>query len=135
MPANCAKYCWLLLAKSEVWGRFDHGRASFGRTEMVLIAGATVLVVATWLISNWITRWRNATFMSNSAPKLFRELCRAHRLQMGDRRLLKKLAAARGIENAAELFVEPEHFEAAKLPQTLKSSAQELRELRHRLFD
>ena len=135
MSANCTCYCWLLLAKSGVWGRFDHGRASFGRTELILVAGATVLVASTWLFSNWITRRRNATFTSNSAPKLFRELCRAHRLPRADRRLLKKLAAARGIENAAELYVEPEHLEAAKLPPTLKSSAQDLRELRHRLFD
>lgn len=137
MLTNVTGHPWIILADSSyrVWGRFDHGRAGFGRTELVLIMGATVLVVATWLISNWITRRQKATFMSNSSSKLFRELCRAHRVPRTDRRLLKKLAAAQGVENAAELFIEPEHFEAAKLPAALKSSAHELREIRHRLFD
>jgi hypothetical protein len=118
-----------------VWGRFDHHRGSaFGMFELVTLGGVTLLLMATiaWQV---IAKRPPREFKLNSPNRLFGELCRAHRLNRANRRLLKKLAAERGLKNASLLFVEPEQFEATNLPVDLESSAAELRQLRHKLLD
>lgn len=129
----------LLLASRQesvtVWGRFDHHRGpAFGTVELVLLGGVTLLLTCT-LAWQLITRRPQREFRFNSPTRLFTELCRAHRLDRTNRRLLKQLAAERGLKNAALLFVEPEHFDLTNLPADLKSSAAELRHLKHKLFD
>jgi len=118
----------------EVWGRFDHERPGIGTSELIVI-GSIVLLLAGTLAWQILRRRHQREFLTDSASKLFGELCRAHRLDRSSRRLLKKLAAERGINNEAELFVEPHYFDTTNLTATLKSSAVELRQLRHKLFD
>jgi hypothetical protein len=118
-----------------VWGRFDDQRAGFGATEITIIVSATVLFLAVAISSYWRARRQRQVFWHDSSSRLFRELCRAHRLNLASKRLLKRLASAHGVESAADLFIEPEYFESANPPAALKSSADELRQLRHRLFD
>ena len=65
---------------------------------------------------------------------LFRELCRAHRLNRSRRHLLKNLASARGLANPVLVFAKPECFDIADLPPHLKTAAAELRQLRLQLF-
>jgi hypothetical protein len=129
----------LLLAVSpddfRVWGRFDDQRAGFGATEITIIVSATVLFLIVAISSYWRSRRQRQVFWHDSSSLLFRELCRAHRLNLVSKRLLKRLASAREVESAADLFVEPEYFESANLPAALKSSAEDLRRLRHKLFD
>jgi hypothetical protein len=104
-------------------------------TEWTILAGLSVVLALVLLISHWISRRRQKEFWCDSSSQLFRQLCRAHRLDRANRRLLQKLAASRGVESAADLFVEPDNFDAAKLPSALNSSANELRQLRHELFE
>jgi hypothetical protein len=118
-----------------VWGRFDDQRAGFGPTEITIIVSATVLFLLVALSSYWRSRRQRLVFWHDSSSRLFRELCRAHRLNSASKRLLKRLASAREVSSAADLFVAPEYFELANLPATLKSSADDLRQLRHKLFD
>jgi hypothetical protein len=136
MSVYAADWIYLLSARQDefrVWGRFDHGRTTFG-PEQMLLSGGIVLIVAAVLVWNRFTRRAQRTFTCNSSSRLFRELCRVHRLNGAARRLLKSLAAARGLENPALVFVKPECFEPADLPPQLAASAAELRQLFQRLF-
>ncbi len=118
-----------------IWGRFDNQRPSFGTHEIIMVVAVVALLLIATLIWQLFTRRRQRDFSRNSTLRLFGELCRAHRLDRPSRRLLKRLAAARGLKNSTELFVEPEHFDMTSLPPALKTSASELRQLRHKLFD
>lgn len=118
---------------SQEWARI--GRAlSFISSEVALLAAVTLLVIAT-IVWQTISRKRRRDFAYDSPPRLFADLCRAHRLSWSHRRLLKHLAAARGLKCPTELFVEPEHFDMLNVPAALRPSANDLRQLRHKLFD
>jgi len=101
--------------------------------ELLILAAVTLLVIGA-IIWQTISR-RRREFEYDRPPRLFKELCRAHKLTWSNRRLLIQLAAARGLKGAALLFVEPEHFDVTNIPAALKASAAELRRLRHKLFD
>jgi hypothetical protein len=119
-----------------VWGRFDNQPSTSGIPQWMLIMGGTALLLATIaLVQGLRTRRRRREFWHDNSARLFQDLCRAHRLDLGNRRLLKKLAAGRSIEHVTELFVEPQHFEAPDLPPALQASAHHLRQLRQTLFD
>jgi hypothetical protein len=133
---NIPSPSWLsLLAENpdnfRVWGRFDNQRAGFGTAEWCVLIGGVTLLLAFLVTSYVLAKRKRCEFLRNSPNGLFHDLCRAHRLHMRNRRLLKKL----GVENPAELFVEPKYFDAADLPQSLQSAAPELRQIRHALFD
>src|SRR5262249_41768320 len=116
---------------SDEWSRI--GRAlSFISYELLLLIAVTVLVIVT-IVWQTISRKRRRDFAYDSPPRLFADLCRAHRLNWSHRRLLKHLAAARGLKCPTELFVEPEHFDMINVPAALRPSANELRQLRHKL--
>jgi len=118
-----------------VWGRFDRQRPRFGNAELAVIIGATSLLIITMLVSYFRSRRRKLQFLRNSSSHLFNELSAAHGLSRSNRRLIKRLAAARGQKNAAALFVEPDYFEPTKLSASEKISPDALRQLRHELFE
>lgn len=70
----------------------------------------------------------------NSPPRLFRELCRAHRLSRRQVKLLQLLASLHGLDQPARLFLEPACFDAANAP-ALSSRQREYHELRCTLFE
>lgn len=117
-----------------IWGRFDHQRPTLGVNELIILGVVIAAIVGT-LIWQLIAGRRLHDFRCNSASRLFGELCRVHRLGRTSRKLLKQLAVARSLKSADLLFVEPEYFDLTNIPPALKSSANELRQLRHRLFD
>jgi hypothetical protein len=125
---------FLMLASRPVWGRFDHQRPRFDSTHWWILLGCAVLfscfVVAIYRSSRRI----KSEFDCDNHIKLFRELCRAHRLSFANRRQLRRLASARGISEPARLFIEPKHFETTHLPESMQSAADEIRRLRDRLF-
>jgi hypothetical protein len=118
---------------SPEWDRLGHW-LNAGPYEVLILAAVTLLVVMTisWQV---ISRRRRNDFDYDRPPRLFADLCRAHKLNWSNRRLLKHLAAARGLKSPACLFVEPEHFDMTNVPAALKSSAADLRRLRHKIFD
>jgi hypothetical protein len=119
---------------SGVWGRFDGQHASSGNYDLVILAIAAIALIAA-IAWQFVPHRRQREFRLNSSVRLFGELCRAHQLDRSQCRLLKQLAAARGITNQALLFVEPEQFDIATLSPRLKAAADEVRQLRHQLFD
>jgi hypothetical protein len=138
MPSETAILMIMLALRNTsggVWGRFDHGRPGVGVTEWAIIVGATVLLVVVMCISSWRAKRQKSQFLHDSKSRMFAELADAHRLSRAERRLLKKLAASKGLGNAATLFVEPDYFDAEKLPVALKTAASEMRHMRRELFD
>jgi hypothetical protein len=117
-----------------VWGRFDHEKPEFGAGHLMTLAGITALLLLAAMVWRICRRRSTTTFATDSPWQLFRELCAAHGLNRHSRRLLRQLAAARGLASAATLFVEPRHFETKNLPAELKPSTAELTELRAKLF-
>jgi hypothetical protein len=117
-----------------VWGRFDHGKSSFGTGHLLAIVGITAFLLLAAMVWRILARRSARTFTSDNSTRLFRELCAAHGLKRSARRLLQHLATARGLSNTSLLFAEPQHFESKNLPPQLKCSAAELRHLRDKLF-
>jgi len=118
---------------SDEWSRLARF-FSFVSWELVILASVTLVVIVT-IVWQTISRRRRRDFAYDSPPRLFADLCRAHKLTWSSRRLLKHLATARGLKCPATLFVEPDHFDMTNVPAALKPSANELRQLRHKLFD
>ncbi len=69
----------------------------------------------------------------NSPSKLFRELCRLHGLDHGNRALLTRLAKQQQLDHPGRLFVESERFDLNKLGP-LSAEADRVSTLRLRLF-
>ncbi len=93
---------------------FRGERARWGIDDYVVAA----LLVAAVAIAVWILS-RQAALLerrrhTNSPRALFRQLCRAHGLKFGNRRLLWQLARYHRLEHPARLFVEPDRFELAR---------------------
>ena len=121
---------------TSVWGRFDgqHGGPLFGAREFTILSGVIAVAAVTFLWQ-WIDRRRPQDFRCNRPSRLFDELCKAHRLDRSSRRVLKQLAACRGLTDAGVLFIEPDHFDTSRIPAELTTSAKQIRQLRHQLFD
>lgn len=65
---------------------------------------------------------------------LFTELCARHELDWPSRRLLKQLSRAYELDHPARLFVEPQLFDAARLPEPLRPFQPQLAAIKSRLF-
>ena len=126
----------LLLAAhtySQEWVRIAHA-LSWVTYEIVILSAVTLLVIAT-IVWQTISIRRRRDFHYDSSARLFLDLCRVHKLNWSDRRLLKQLSASRGLKSPEALFVEPEYFDMTNIPKALRASAAELRQLRHKLFE
>jgi hypothetical protein len=127
---------WELIASNTrpIWGRFDHERPEFDNADLWTLVSMAALLIAVAVVAYRSSQRRKQEFTHDSPRQLFRELCRAHRLPLASRRLLKRLAAARHVADPAMLFVNSGHFETANLPENLNPSADEIRKLHERLF-
>ena len=70
----------------------------------------------------------------NSPRRLFRTLCRAHRLDRPARWLLMQIARAEGIEQPARLFLQPQCFQRETLHPALQGKRAAIEALAARLF-
>jgi hypothetical protein len=92
-----------------------------------------VIALAVWILS-YVTKVREPGRSYTSPSRLFLSLCRAHRLRWSERWLLWRLARAQRLRDPGRLFLEPERFEAAHLGPALRQRADQLAQLRDRLF-
>jgi hypothetical protein len=112
---------------------FRKGSENFTSQDMLILSTVvTVLAVSIWLLSR-IFYGREPRAL-NSPRALFRELCRAHRLDSSSKRLLFDLARVHNLDHPARLFIEPERFAEPNLGPQLNSRRDELRALAERLF-
>jgi len=129
----------LLLARARDLRGFSEGFRSRSvednAFEVFLVAGGLLLAcIVLLLVGRYLRRFENLKSY-DSPPELFRELCRAHGLNWSSRRLLKRLAAEWELPSPALLFVEPERFNATRLPPNWRGDAARLENLRERLFE
>jgi len=107
--------------------RLDSGDVLFG----LLVLGA----VALGLSLLWYVHSRHEGLRRRNGPlRLFHELCRAHSLRFSEEWLLWRLARAGRLRNPAQLFLEPERFDAGRLPTSLRARANLFTRLKARLF-
>lgn len=128
----------LLLAQMERFSglrdRFSGPRARFGWEDALTAVVAIVAVSALLYLLNYCySRYANRQNY-NSPASLFRELCKAHRLDRQARHLLWRVARWQRLSHPARLFLEPERFEPINLSPELEQHSAELFELRGRLF-
>jgi len=130
---------WPLIARTRELRDMSEGFRSVGFNdkafETCLVAAGLVAVCLTlFLIGRYARRFENLKSYDN-APELFRELCRVHRIDWSNRRLLKRLAAEWEMTSPALLFVEPERFNPARLPAEWQQQALQLESLGRLLFE
>jgi len=127
-----------LLARTRDLRSMSEGFRSVGFDDKAwetLIVGGIILAISLTLIliGRHFRRFERMKSYNNT-PELFRELCRLHRLDWSSRRLLKRLAAEWEMTSPALLFIEPERFNAARLPADWQEQSAQLERLRHQLF-
>ncbi len=128
---------WLFAQRSNwehLGKRFSGEQAEVSLLDMVAMGCAVLFFVAAVLLLKKFASLWDGTSSIYRPQGLFRELCRAHQLNRADRQLLKHLASLGQLEHPAMLFVQPERFERANLPEELEASTEELAQLRDRLF-
>lgn len=130
---------WPLLARTHDLRSMSEGFRSVGiedkAVETMLVTGGLVVLCLTLVFIERYFRRFERLKSYDSRPELFRELCRVHRLDWSSRRLLRRLAAEWEMTSPALLFVEPERFNAARLPPDWQPSANQLERIRQRLFE
>ena len=135
MIQTSVEWLWLLAAWRTNWRDTFNGVYFQSNTDEVwAIFIVTSVLVAGLILWQLIASRAYGRFPSNSPHSLFRELCRTHGLDRTRRRLLKRLAVARGIAPPALLFVQPECFATTNLSVDLSDQAEEIAELGVRLF-
>lgn len=104
-------------------------------TSLTMLAIAALVIVTTAIVY-WVVKRRSEATVDNPR-KLFAELCRAHRLSFGQRRLLAKLAKSLKLADPCEIFVSSDlwQLDPVKFPNLCKKSkVNQLRLLRRVLF-
>ena len=112
--------------------RGDRVRLDFGQVAAMLLVAAGLAAVI-WFLSR-LTGGRDRRSVSNSPAKLFVSLCRTHGLNWKDTWLLWRLARWQQLDDAARLFLEPDHFDLDGLSPSLAAWGERLKSLRSRLF-
>jgi len=138
MMEPASPWCVVLASQEEmhrVWGRFDHGPPASASHHWMIIVGISAVFVLAVLVWRASKKRSTRVYTSDSSAKLFSELCAAHGLPRANRKLLKRLADARGVTNPAMLFLEPHQFGTNGLPAELKASAPELGRIHGQLFE
>jgi hypothetical protein len=124
--ALLARVTWL----EGMMRQFSGGNRHLGTMHLVLLTLIVAILVA--VMARFSSQVGKPRY--NNPRALFRALCRAHRLDLGSRRLLDRLARQQRLADPARLFLEPERFELNNLGPTLKSQQARFVTLRDRLF-
>jgi hypothetical protein len=108
-----------------------------GKTDLsdVLLWGGVLLGVAVgvWVLAR-ISSKQQTRRRTNYPRGLFRELCQAHQLSHGDKKLLQHIARWQRLPHPSRLFLEPERFDTMNLSSPLQAKQSEISALRERLF-
>jgi hypothetical protein len=119
----------------EQFGRGFRGATSqLHWTDILPYAAAIALLILGTMAYSRYKRWSDLTERCDDPHKLFRELSMAHQLDRPSRRLLLHLAEAGHFAQPAQIFLSPAAFEPSRLPQALRTRAEDVRRLRERLF-
>jgi len=95
----------------------------------IAAVGIAAVCAALYFGHRALKRWRGQSHFL-----LFVGLCRAHGLKGRERGLLKLLARHHRLQHASRLFTESGWLDSTRLPAGLGRRAEEIAELRERLF-
>jgi hypothetical protein len=101
-------------------------------TVAIFTSGATAVVLAAWLVKQWVRRRDRLAI--NSPARLLAELATAHGLKYHQRQLLSRLARHHQLSHPAILFVEPALWTSEKLGADWDRCRPELDALGQQLF-
>ncbi len=91
--------------------RFREGEARLDLLEgLFALAGILIIVGVAWVLHRFVGRGKHRH--KNSPRSLFNELCRAHHLGGGQKRILRDLASYHGLEHPALLFADASYLSA-----------------------
>jgi hypothetical protein len=129
---------YFLLAQITKWQRMgDSFRRTGPRMEMADLLPAVIvlaIVVAGIVVAVKLYQRRDFSKPCDDPGKMFRQLCAAHQLNFGSRRLLLQLAAACEMSQPAEVFVTPAAFRPSNLPPQLSQHEARIKQLAAQLF-
>ncbi len=111
---------------------FRGPEAALTSRDLLILACIALAVTAMVLLLKRLSRGGQKR-RTNSPRKLFRELCRLHGLEHGNRQLLMRLARFQQLEHPGRLFVDEGCFDAANLGP-LAGDEKRLAAIRRRLF-
>lgn len=116
------------------------GSRSFGKqdavpasTVMWIFAAVVVAALFAWLAVKCVL-WTHGRYRRLSRWALFGELCRAHRLNRGDRRLVRQVAACNAADHPALAFANPRCWDIDALRSDPLIDLERAKELSARLF-
>ena len=113
---------------------FREKREHFDALDLLLwILLAVGFFVIVGLLS-WLLARSDKHQLFNSPRRLFRTLCRSHRLDRPARSLLAQIARIEGIDQPAQLFLEPEYFYRERFHPALEGKRAAIEALAARLF-
>lgn len=130
-------FAWLLADRSR-WERlgdaFTEENARLTMNELLALAGIGVAGLVLIVVLMVLARRQDEQRPYHDPERLFRQLCRLHRLTRKDRQLVRNLAGECGLELPSLMFVQPERFETAELVEQDVNRQDRIRRLRGQLF-
>lgn len=126
----------MLLAQRDRWERlgdqFSGRNAEIHPGEIAVILGSlAAAALGIWLLYA-VSRWQEGKMGRPRPGRLFRDLCRTHRLNRWERAVVRSAAEAAGARQLAEAFVRPEMFHQA--PPAAQEKPAAYNQLRRKLF-
>lgn len=104
----------ILIAQSPISSLGSRFRSETSQWNVWHLLGLGIILVGlaalAWLLTRHFQKKDRQGY--HSERRLFRELCVAHGLTWQQRRILKQLAAACGLANPSQLFLEPKWFDS-----------------------
>lgn len=94
----------------------------------------TTLAAVWWVSAIYLRKRAHRVRKVDNPQRLFRELVRAHRLSWAETALVEQLAEARGLEDAATMFVRDDYFTVHDLEGEVAEKAAAVEKLRAKLF-
>ena len=135
---STATWNLVILAQRDRWERLGDRFRTGHRVDwdnLIIWGGLFALVVVAMILLSRHFSQKESRGGTHNPHTLFHELCRAHGLNRGMRRLLMRLAMEHKLEYPASIFLEPDQFAAEQLPETLRSKSMQYAKLRDRLFE
>ena len=127
----------ILLARrsrvSDLGGRFRRGGSSLDPKQMWFFLAVMVAFVIAAMIASRISTIRSRPGYA-SPNRLFRQLCKAHKLRLKQQWLLWRLARWQRLQHPACLFLEPARFAPANLGPSLIAHKDRFQEIRNHLM-
>ena len=136
---NLPPVFYTVLAQTDRWKEMGRDfRADHSKLDATLLIVSVVVLIGVlifmWILNRAMTQ-QEGPRLYNDPKQLFRDLCRAHELTGGQRRLLLAIARSQKLQQPAMLFVEPDRLTAAQAAKEFRRYKGTLGKLSSALFN